>query len=111
MTPTIVITIFKMSPMMQIMSAIVSPCANHMKNEVTHPLMFNGSKVMKIAIVRHEIQDGRHKNPWDILFSMGTSKIVFLIHLEVGVIKSFGGVLEVHLATRLKRKLGSIGLW
>ena len=56
--------------------------------------MITGSKVMKIAIFRNEIQDGRHKNPMGHFFSMGTSKIVFLTHLgvkKIGVIKSSGG--------------------
>jgi high-affinity nickel permease len=45
--------------------------------------MIIGSKVMKIAIFRDKIQDGRHKNPMGHFFSMGTSKIVFLTHFGV----------------------------
>jgi len=53
------------------------------KNDITHPLMIIGSKVMKYAIFRNEIQDGRHKYPMGHFFSMGTSKIVFLTHFGV----------------------------
>ena len=60
--------------------------------------MINGSKGIKIAIVRDGIQDGHHKTPMGHLFSMGTSKIVFLAlfgvkksRCKVGVFKSSDG--------------------
>ena len=56
--------------------------------------MIVGSKVMKITIFRDEIQDGRVKTPWDILFRWEHLKLFFLHILEfkkVGVIKSSGG--------------------